>query len=109
MSDPPLLLPPPAPPLPPTRTASSRSGVLQRLVGPLGFGIGASRPPTAQAHLASEADARRDRVRIDSYAPLPSQTATHKTGIPIASLDASPDKTCAILAGKEILKTVRIE
>ena len=52
---------------------------------------------------------RPDPVRVHTYAPLPSQTATHKTGIPIASLDASPDKTRAILAGKEILKTVRIE
>jgi WD40 repeat protein len=109
MSDPPALLPPPAPPLPPSRQAAARSGVLQRLVGPLAFGIGGFRPPSAQAHLASEADARPDPSRIHSYAPLPSQTATHKTGIPIASLDASPDKTRAILAGKEILKTVRIE
>jgi WD40 repeat protein len=108
MSDPPPLLPPPAPPLPPSRLAGARSGVLQRLVGPLGFGIGGSRPPSAQAHLASEADARPGPIRIH-YAPSPSQTATHKTGIPIASLDANPDKTCAILAGKEILKTVRIE
>jgi WD40 repeat protein len=109
MSDPPPLLPPPAPPLPPSRLPGARSNVLQRLVGPLGFGIGGSRPPSAQAHLASEADVRPDPVRIHSYAPLPSQTATHKTGIPIASLDANPDKTRAILAGKEILKVVRIE
>ena len=109
MSDPPPLLPPPAPPLPPTRSAGPRSGVLQRLVGPLGFGVGGSRPPSAQAHLASGVDVRPDPVRIHSYAPLSSQTATHKTGIPIASLDANPDKTRAILAGKEILKTVRIE
>ena len=109
MSDPPTLLPPPAPPLPPSRSAATRSGVLQRLVGPLGFGIGGARPPSAQAHLASDADVRPDPARIHSYAPLPSQTATHKTGIPIAALDASPDRNRAILAGKEILKTVRIE
>src|SRR5271155_1286440 len=109
MSDPPPLLPPPAPPLPPNRPTGARSGVLQRLVGPLGFGIGGSRPPSAQAHLTSEGDVRPGPVRIHSYAPVPSQTASHKTGIPIASLDINQDKTHAILAGKEILKTVRIE
>lgn len=36
------------------------------------------------------------------------QTVAHKTGIPIAAVDISPYKTHAILAGKEILKTVRI-
>jgi WD repeat-containing protein 24 len=109
MSDPPPLLPPPAPPLPPNRPTGARSNVLQRLVGPLGFGIGGSRPPSAQAHLTSEGDVRPGPVRIHSYAPVPSQTASHKTGIPIASLDINQDKTHAILAGKEILKTVRIE
>lgn len=39
---------------------------------------------------------------------MPAQTAAHKTGIPIAAVDISPYKTHAILAGKEILKTVRI-
>ena len=36
------------------------------------------------------------------------RTVAHKTGIPIAAVDISPYKTHAILAGKEILKTVRI-
>ena len=109
MADPPPLLPPPAPPLPPSRLGGARSGVLQRLVGPLGFGIGGSRSPSTQAHPTPEGDVRPDPGRIHSYAPLPSQTATHKTGIPIAALDANPDKSRAILAGKDILKTVRIE
>ena len=39
---------------------------------------------------------------------MPSQTAAHKTGIPIAALDISPDRQHAVLAGKEILKTVAI-
>jgi WD40 repeat protein len=108
MSDPPPLLPPPAPPLPPNRLTGARSGVLQRLVGPLGFGIGGSRPPGTQTHLTSEGDVRASSVRIHSYAPVPSQTASHKTGIPIASLDINQEKTHAILAGKEILKTIRI-
>lgn len=39
---------------------------------------------------------------------LPSQTATHRTGIPITALDINKDGTHAVLAGKEILKTVRV-
>jgi WD40 repeat protein len=34
---------------------------------------------------------------------------THRTGIPIAALDINKNKTHAILAGKDILKTVRIQ
>lgn len=33
---------------------------------------------------------------------------SHKTGIPIAALDVSPQRTHAVLAGREILKTVRV-
>ncbi|KAL8853574.1 MAG: hypothetical protein Q9221_001560 [Calogaya cf. arnoldii] len=37
-----------------------------------------------------------------------SRTTTHKTGLPIDALDISPDRTHAILAGREILKTIRV-
>jgi WD40 repeat protein len=40
--------------------------------------------------------------------PHSSRTVTHRTGIPIAAIDINKSKTHAILAGKEILKTVRI-
>ncbi|CAD6573340.1 MAG: SEA (Seh1-associated) complex subunit [Alectoria sarmentosa] len=33
----------------------------------------------------------------------------HKTGIPIAALDISPDRTHAVLAGRDILKTIQVE
>ncbi|KIW19061.1 hypothetical protein PV08_03351 [Exophiala spinifera] len=39
---------------------------------------------------------------------VPSQTAVHRTGIPITALDINQSGTHAILAGKEILKTVHI-
>lgn len=42
------------------------------------------------------------------FSPLLSQTATHRTGIPIAALDINQSGTHAILAGKEILKTVHV-
>lgn len=37
-----------------------------------------------------------------------SRSTTHKTGLPINALDISPTRTHAILAGREILKTVRV-
>ena len=40
--------------------------------------------------------------------PISSRTTTHKTGIPINALDISPDRTQAILAGHNILKTIQI-
>lgn len=42
------------------------------------------------------------------HRPGASQTVTHKTGIPIASFDISPHKTHAVIAGREILKTIRV-
>ncbi|KAF2789177.1 hypothetical protein K505DRAFT_253895, partial [Melanomma pulvis-pyrius CBS 109.77] len=38
-----------------------------------------------------------------------SQDASHKTGLDISALDINRDRTHAILAGKEILKTVRVQ
>ncbi|RMZ81932.1 hypothetical protein DV738_g2010, partial [Chaetothyriales sp. CBS 135597] len=46
---------------------------------------------------------------IASYGALASQTATHRTGIPISALDTNEQKTHAVLAGKEILKTVKVQ
>ena len=39
---------------------------------------------------------------------MSSKSTAHKTGIPIAALDISPYKTHAILAGRDILKTVQV-
>ncbi|KAL6713898.1 SEA (Seh1-associated) complex subunit [Lecanora helva] len=40
--------------------------------------------------------------------PISSQSTSHKTGIPIAALDISPDRTHAVLAGRNILKTIEV-
>lgn len=37
------------------------------------------------------------------------RTTQHKTGIPIAALDISPRGTHAVLAGRDILKTIQVE
>lgn len=40
--------------------------------------------------------------------PIPTRTTEHRTGIPIAALDISPDRTHAVLAGRGILKTIQV-
>ena len=47
-------------------------------------------------------------VTTDRHSPVASRNNTHKTGIPIAALDISPDRTRAVIAGREILKTVNV-
>lgn len=39
---------------------------------------------------------------------MPSKITTHHTGLPIAALDISPSGTHAILAGRDILKTIHV-
>ena len=43
------------------------------------------------------------------YSPLSSKTSIHKTGIPITALDINPSRTHAVLAGRDILKTIRVQ
>ncbi len=45
---------------------------------------------------------------MDADSPLSSQSTTHKTGISIAALDISPQRTHAVVAGREIFKTIRV-
>ncbi|KIW89851.1 uncharacterized protein Z519_09280 [Cladophialophora bantiana CBS 173.52] len=98
-----LLPPPPAPPLPP-----GRLGQLQRIIAPWGKHIGSK---SHGGPVQGDRDGGLRRItgihtyRHDSHS---SQTATHRTGIPIAALDINRQKTHAVLAGKEILKTVRV-
>lgn len=42
------------------------------------------------------------------HRPGEPQTVTHKTGIAISALDISPERTHAVIAGKEILKTIQV-
>ncbi|KAI9821043.1 MAG: SEA (Seh1-associated) complex subunit [Pycnora praestabilis] len=78
--------PPPAPPLPPQRYANRATNAIARFAQPFIYG---SRPPSAQANRPEQLSGR--------------------TGISIAALDISPQRTHVILAGREILKTVRVE
>ncbi|KAK7528339.1 uncharacterized protein IWZ02DRAFT_7239 [Phyllosticta citriasiana] len=98
--------PPPAPPLPPQRSAARNA--FTRFVAQSFTSYG-SRPPSAQA---SRPDAARIAnplaPRIPGLSTLSSQDASHKTGLEISAVHINHDRTHAVLAGKEILKTIRI-
>ncbi|KAK7537532.1 uncharacterized protein J3D65DRAFT_625922 [Phyllosticta citribraziliensis] len=98
--------PPPAPPLPPQRSAARNA--FTRFVAQSFTSYG-SRPPSAQA---SRPDAARITnplaPRIPGLSTLSSQDASHKTGLEISAVHINHDRTHAVLAGKEILKTIRI-
>ncbi|OJJ03576.1 hypothetical protein ASPVEDRAFT_134145 [Aspergillus versicolor CBS 583.65] len=98
--------PPPPPPAPVQQSQNKYShraaSALARFAQPFFSG---SRPPSPHG----------PGVRTDSPAatarstrPGASQTVTHKTGISIAALDISPQRTHAVIGGKEILKTIRV-
>ncbi|MCJ1365708.1 SEA (Seh1-associated) complex subunit [Acarospora aff. strigata] len=97
--------PPPAPPLPPQRYANRATSALVRFAQPFIYG---SRPPSAQANRPEDLRGSFRPSAPRSSSPLSCKTTAHKTGIPIAALDISPTRTHVILAGREILKTVRV-
>lgn len=59
-------------------------------------------PQVSQGNRNSPADYTRSPTS-------PERRTQHKTGIPIAALDISPDRTHAVLAGRDILKTIQVE
>ncbi|KAI9882461.1 MAG: hypothetical protein M1823_005797 [Watsoniomyces obsoletus] len=103
---PPPPSPPPAPPLPPARYVNRATNALARFAQPF---IGAARPASAQAQRTVNPVRRITPAAIPNFtSPLSSQSTTHKTGIPIAAVDISPQRTHAVVAGREIFKTIRV-
>ncbi|KNG89818.1 WD repeat protein [Aspergillus nomiae NRRL 13137] len=99
--------PPPPPPAPVQQSKYSNraASALARFAQPFFSG---SRPPSPQASgVRADLSAGPCSNRSKSL-PGASQTVTHKTGIPIAALDISPQRTHAVVGGKEILKTIRV-
>ncbi|OGM42177.1 WD repeat protein [Aspergillus bombycis] len=99
--------PPPPPPAPVQQSKYSNraASALARFAQPFFSG---SRPPSPQASgVRADLSAGPCSNRPKSL-PGASQTVTHKTGIPIAALDISPQRTHAVVGGKEILKTIRV-
>ncbi|KAI8932476.1 hypothetical protein NX059_010660 [Plenodomus lindquistii] len=97
-------IPPPAPPLPPPK--QKQRSYFERFVAQPLTAYG-SRPTTIQT-------SRADGLPNPLVPKLPgirtgySQDASHKTGLDISALDINRERTHAVLAGKEILKTVRV-
>ena len=88
--------PPPPPPLPPQRYGNRAANAIARFAQPF---IYSSRPPSADGNRHHESKPRLKPA---------TRTTTHKTGIPIAALDKSPDGRHAVVAGRDILKTIQI-
>ncbi|XPS81550.1 SEA (Seh1-associated) complex subunit [Ascochyta lentis] len=98
---------PPAPPPPPPKI-KSRSYFERFVAQPLQSAAYASRPPSAQAHRPDGAPLNPLVPKLLGIRTGYSQDATHKTGLDISALDINRERTHAVLAGKEILKTVRV-
>ena len=64
--------------------------------------------PGAQSEIQLQQNCFSRQLTKSRVSPLFSKSTAHKTGIPIAALDISPYKTHAILAGRDILKTVQV-
>ncbi|KAL2840452.1 hypothetical protein BJX68DRAFT_246601 [Aspergillus pseudodeflectus] len=101
--------PPPPPPAPVQQTQSKYShraaSALARFAQPFLTG---SRPPSPHAPEVRADVSAAVRSSLSRSLPGASQTVTHKTGISIAALDISPQRTHAVVGGKEILKTIRV-
>ncbi|KAL2803203.1 WD repeat protein [Aspergillus granulosus] len=101
--------PPPPPPAPVQQSQNKYSNraasALARFAQPFLTG---SRPPSPHApEVRADVSAAGRSPRSRSL-PGASQTITHKTGISISALDISPQRTHAVIGGKEILKTIRV-
>ncbi|EAS33543.3 WD repeat protein [Coccidioides immitis RS] len=105
--------PPPAPPLPPAppplppqqRYAIRATSAFARFAHPFFYG---SRPPSPQQNSPRVTSTIPAGLKHSASTAGASPIVSHKTGIPIAALDVSPQRTHAILAGREILKTIRV-
>ncbi|KAH6639665.1 hypothetical protein C7974DRAFT_449799 [Boeremia exigua] len=102
-------IPPPPPPPPPLPKIKTRSYFERFVAQPLQSAAYASRPPSVQAHRADGAPLNPLVPKLLGIRTGHSLDATHKTGLDIAALDINRERTHAVLAGKEILKTVRVD
>ncbi|KAI2480442.1 WD40 repeat protein [Pyrenophora tritici-repentis] len=99
---------PPPPPLPLPKQ-KSRSYFERFVAQPLTTAYG-SRPPSVQQGHGPEGGLPNPLVpKLTGIRTGYSQDASHKTGLAISALDINRERTHAVLAGKEILKTVRVQ
>ncbi|KAH3912109.1 hypothetical protein HBH56_121750 [Parastagonospora nodorum] len=69
----------------------------------------ASRPPSVQTNRPDGGPPNPLVPKLPGIRTGYSQDASHKTGLDISALDINRERTHAVLAGKEILKTVRVQ
>ena len=127
--------PPPAPPLPPPRNSSHTkhytSPAKDSLIRIARLAVEKPKPrsphygkrpnlrfdlplikqlflPKLEIPLVPQEPGKVHRTDENKPSLVVSQNFTHRTGIPIFSVDASPDRTRAILAGRDILKIIHV-
>ncbi|OJD13031.1 hypothetical protein AJ78_06465 [Emergomyces pasteurianus Ep9510] len=96
--------PPPAPSLSSQRYTNRATSAFARFAHPFIYG---SRPPSPQPSVPQEAPVVIHSLHPTAR-PSPSQTVALNTKVHIAALDISPQRTHAIVAGRGILKTIRV-
>ncbi|KAI9707944.1 MAG: SEA (Seh1-associated) complex subunit [Bogoriella megaspora] len=102
--------PAPPPPPPPYRRRDRAQGynaIAKFISQP--FNYAAARPASPASTSAHQENVRPHYNIPRIVGPLSSQNATHRTGLEINALDISPNGTRAILAGREILKTILVD
>ncbi|KAK3392730.1 hypothetical protein B0H63DRAFT_456499 [Podospora didyma] len=67
------------------------------------------KPTLESSHDASHNSGVTSSPLVSVYRPSASQDAVHNAGVPIGSLDISPDGHSAILAGRHVLKTIALD
>ncbi|KAJ5698878.1 hypothetical protein N7462_000883, partial [Penicillium macrosclerotiorum] len=97
--------PVPPPPPPPTKYSHRAANALARFAQPFFSG---SRPPVRRIAGSMGPGRSGPNLYTSKARPGEPQTVTHRTGIPIAALDISPQRTHAVIGGKDILKTIRV-
>ncbi|OXV05779.1 hypothetical protein Egran_06452 [Elaphomyces granulatus] len=106
-------LPPPPPPRPlqqGQRYANRATSALARFAQPFFSGSRPPSPPSPHGHSRDDdvsASTRSSRSKSLNRLGT-AQTIIHRTGLSIASLDISPQRTRAVIAGREVFKTIRI-
>ncbi|MCJ1350185.1 MAG: SEA (Seh1-associated) complex subunit [Icmadophila ericetorum] len=96
--------PPPPPPLP--RYGQRAATAIARLAQPFFYG---SRPTSAQGHRPEDSRSSAFKSSAQrSSSPVSSRTTIYRVGSPIAAFDYSPSHNYAVLAGRDVLKTIKV-
>ncbi|KAH7406501.1 hypothetical protein DE146DRAFT_647671 [Phaeosphaeria sp. MPI-PUGE-AT-0046c] len=104
----PAPIPPAPPPPPPKHPQQKQRSYFERFVAQPLTTAYASRPSSVQTTRPDGGPPNPLVPKLPGVRTSYSQDASHKTGLDISALDINRERTHAVLAGKEILKTVRV-